>query len=72
MSWNKIPKPQESSVMTMEGGIPIGLLIAITQSLEVSSVVSGWGDVSKPSTYNWTKVGKSSVYGWTNINKPTT
>lgn len=65
MVWQNIPKPQESSVTsyTFTGGDPIGLLLALTYSQQTAatSVVSGWGDVDKPSVSSWTTVAKPTT-----------
>lgn len=60
-NWSGIPKPSESSVLGFNGGQPIGLLLALTRTVRVSSVITGWTDITKPT---------SSV--WTLITKPTT
>lgn len=73
-AWIQIPKPAESSVTTASysGGDPIGLLLALTYSQvsTVSSITTGWTDITKPSVLAWTSVIKPSVFGWTSVNKP--
>lgn len=71
MPWTSIQKPSESSVTTLSGGVPIGLLVAITQTEIVSSVTSGWGDISKPTSSVWTLQAKPTSSVWTAIAKPT-
>lgn len=62
--WIDLPKPISyvvSSTLTFTGGIPIGLLLALTQSsiTGVSSVVtSKWTDIAKPFATSWTDVPK--------------
>lgn len=59
-SWMDVAKPVEASIVTsaFTGGEPIGLLLALTKSnvIVVSSVITGWTDISKPLVPNWTKV----------------
>lgn len=60
--WSVVAKPTESSITTQAftGGEPIGLLLALTKTTFVSttSIISGWGDVQKPTIPNWNKVAK--------------
>lgn len=70
-AWTNIPKPQESSVSSLSGGEPIGLLLALTYTVVGSSVISGWTDIQKPTTASWVTVAKPATQGWTNISKPT-
>lgn len=61
MSWTFVPKPVESSVISSNGEAePWGLLLAITSVTggQTTSVVSGWTDVSKPTSSVWTLVSK--------------
>lgn len=63
MTWTKVAKPTESSIISLQGSAePIGLLIAITSitGAATSSVTTGWTDVSKPTSSVWTLVGKPS------------
>ena len=58
-TWSAVPNPSESSVTTNTGGgDPIGLLLALTYTLQRSSIVTGWTEISKPSTFNWTTIPK--------------
>lgn len=61
MAWNFVPKPTESSIISSGGNAePWGLLIAITSVTggTVTSIVSGWTEVSKPTGSVWTNVVK--------------
>lgn len=54
-NWTNVPKPTESSILsqTIIGGLPIGLLLALTQSSIVSSsssITSGWTAIPKPTS----------------------
>lgn len=62
-NWTDVQKPSESSIVVLGGpvGQPIGLLLALTYSGEITSVLTGWAGITKPT---------SSV--WTLVNKPTT
>ena len=75
MGWTNVLKPTESSISTGTVGVPIGLLVAITQDATTSSVTTGWGNIAKPisSVGAWTNVTEpvASVGAWTNIVKPT-
>ena len=71
-AWTQVPKPTESSVVTLSGGgEPIGLLMALTYTTTGSSVVSGWTDVAKPVSSTWTAVVKPTSSVWTLVTKPT-
>lgn len=72
MPWTKIQKPSEASITGLSGGEPIGMLMAITESVSTgSSVVSGWGNITKPTSSVWTQVQKPSSSVWSLIAKPT-
>lgn len=71
MAWVNIAKPAETSVLSFSGGVPIGLLIALTTTTISSSIISGWSSISKPTTSSWTAVTKPSSSNWTNVTKPT-
>lgn len=71
-TWINVDKPAESSVISMSGGTPIGLLAAITfTSTLSSSVTSGWGNVPKSTASTYTKVVKSTASTYTKVAKPT-
>lgn len=76
MTWTLVAKPTESSVTsnTLSGGEPIGLLMALTQTIVTggTSVITGWTGVQKPTSSVWTVVPKPTTTNWTNIAKPTT
>ena len=69
-AWTSVPKPQESSILGFEGGEPIGLLLALTKTTRVSSVTSGWTDITQPSVLGWTSVTKPVSSVWTAVAKP--
>lgn len=71
MPWTNVLKPAESSITTGISGVPIGLLIAITQSEDTSSVLTGWTGIAKPVSSTWTTVAKPTSSVWTLIAKPT-
>lgn len=65
-AWTNVPKPQESSVVsvTYTGGDPIGLLLALTYSTATSgapSLITGWGDIQKPTVSSWVSVAKPTT-----------
>jgi hypothetical protein len=72
MTWTNVPKPSESSVIGFSGGEPIGLLIALTQTVLVSSITTGWTDVTKPTSSLWSVVAKPTSTSWSKVSKPTT
>lgn len=58
-SWTDVPKATVPSSTTVTGGQPVGLLLAITQT--ISSASSGWKNVLKASLPNsWTDVPKGN------------
>jgi hypothetical protein len=61
--WTRTNKPSESSILILGGpaGQPIGLLLALTYAEEVTSILTGWTDVIKPSTDDWTSVPKPTT-----------
>lgn len=65
VTWSPVLKPSESSITTFTYGQaePIGMLLALTQSSSIAStsVISGWTDISKPSSSIWTKVSKPTT-----------
>ena len=72
--WTRIAKPIESSVVSSGGdAIPWGLLLAITSVTggQAASVVSGWTDISKPTSSIWTSISKPTNSVWSLIAKPT-
>jgi hypothetical protein len=72
-AWTSVPKPTESSVVTVGsgGGEPIGMLLALTYAgTQSSSITSGWGDVAKPTISSWTSVLKPTSSVWSLIAKP--
>lgn len=71
-AWTPIPKPNESSTLGFSGGEPIGMLLALTKSVIVSSVITGWTDISKPSPASWISVAKPITQTWTSVTPPTT
>lgn len=63
-AWTGVAKPAESSVMTIGGGggVPIGMLLALTYAgNSVSSIITGWSSISKPTTDGFTKVAKPTT-----------
>ena len=73
MAWTNVLKPSETSVLGGTGGVPIGLLMALTYAGDFSSVVTGWTDIAKPvGTASWVSVAKPTSSVWTMIAKPTT
>lgn len=71
MPWTNISKPQETSVLNLTGGVPIGLLIAITGTTEGTSITTGWTGTAKPTSSVWTSVTKPTSSVWTFVAKPT-
>lgn len=71
-TWTKVNKPTESSVFGSTGGMPMGLLLALTYAENSSSVVTGWTDVTKPTSSTWTAVAKPTSSVWSKVTKPTT
>jgi len=64
MTWTKVPKPAETSVVSGNPDAePWGLLMAITSvhSNAVSSITTGWTDVSKPTSSTWSLVAKPTT-----------
>ena len=60
--WTGVSKPSESSVLTTGGGgEPIGLLMALTYTETVTSVITGWTDVTKPTSSVWSLVAKPTT-----------
>lgn len=62
-SWTTVPKPQSSIVTIVggSGGTPIGLLLALTQVVGSSSVISNiWTPVAKASGTSWTVIPKAT------------
>lgn len=58
-AWTSVPKPTETSILTVSGGgEPIGLLMALTYSTSGSSVITGWTDIAKPVSSLWSLVAK--------------
>lgn len=60
--WTRVQKPSESSVLTqITDAEPWGFLLAITSihsDTSSVSVLSGWGNVDKPTSSIWTLVSK--------------
>lgn len=56
--WAQIPKPSEASILTFQGGEPIGLLMALTYTNIVPSVLTGWTDIQKTNQLDWTSIPK--------------
>ena len=58
--WTRTAKPAESSVILSGGnaGEPIGLLLALTYAGTISSVTSGWSEITKPTVASWVAVAK--------------
>lgn len=56
-SWTKRPKPSDE--VTITGGNPIGLLLALTYS-STPTKVTGWTKITKPSGTSWTKITKAT------------
>lgn len=50
-TWTKIPNP--SSTTPVEGGTPIGLLLALTYA---SSIGTQWTQIINPSGTSWTPI----------------
>lgn len=73
MAWTKIPKPAESTALTGGDAEPFGFLLAITSitSGVTTSVISGWGDIDKPTSSVWTFIAKPTSSIWTQVLKPT-
>lgn len=57
-SWIGVAKPTEGTLVSQTAGSPIGLLLALTYTSTVTSVLTGWGKIIKPTTINWTSVPK--------------
>lgn len=72
MAWIPVPKPTETTSLGFSGGEPIGLLMALTQTILVTSVTSGWGNADKPTVASWTSVAKPTSSVWTMVTKPNT
>lgn len=71
MAWTSVGKPSESSIVTVSGGEPIGMLMALTYTVMTSSVLTGWTDISKPTSSTWSAVSKPTSSVWTLVAKPT-
>lgn len=56
-TWTKIPKPSDEIITT--GGVPIGLLMALTYA-NTSTAVKGWTKIPKASGTAWTKIIKAT------------
>lgn len=74
MAWTKIPKPAELTTSSGGGAEPWGFLLAITSFIggQSTSIISGWGNVAKPTASTWTTVLKPTSSVWTTVSKPTT
>lgn len=72
MAWTNIAKPTESSVISFPAGVPLGLLLALTEAVSTSSITSGWTNIVKPTSSMWTAVAKPTSSVWTLVAKPTT
>lgn len=70
MPWTNVTKPTESSITT-SGGTPFGLLMALTSADSVSSVITGWTNITKTTSSTWTLVAKPTSSTWTLVAKPT-
>lgn len=56
--WADIAKPAESSITSMSGGEPIGLLLALTKTTINSSILTGWSAIAEPTSSIWSLVAK--------------
>ena len=58
-TWTDITKPATSEI-TIESGMPIGLLLALTYGTSISTPIDIWTDVSKASSTSYTKIAKAT------------
>lgn len=60
-TWTGVAKPAEDIEVLRPVGTPIGLLLALTYADPITSVLTGWSGIAKPSTYNWSNVAKPTT-----------
>ena len=57
--WTGVPAPI-TSVVGLLGGMPIGLLLALTYTQDIPVQVDPWTDITKASGTSWTGVPKAT------------
>lgn len=63
-AWTPVPKPTETTIVGQNADAePWGLLLAITSvhGEPSSSVVTGWSNISKPTSSIWTMITKPTT-----------